>query len=94
VFFIILARNPMKYGAMVPFSGLAVVFVGMVCWVTGLVVEMPPRWILADSMSCVVLGTLIFAFWRRIIRFQEKQSRFSNCEADLSRPNCPNMRPA
>jgi hypothetical protein len=41
------------------------------------VVVMPPRWILADSMSCVVLGTLIFAFWRRIIRLQGKQSRFS-----------------
>jgi hypothetical protein len=91
VFFIILAQDPMKYGAMVPFSGLAVVFVGMVCWVTGLVVEMPTRWILADSMSCVILGTLIFAFWRRIIRLQEKQSRHSVSEAGFARPN---MRPA
>jgi hypothetical protein len=83
VFFIILAQNPMKYGAMVPFSGLAIVFVGMVCWVTGLAVEIPPRWILGDSMSCVVLGTFIFAFWRRTVKLQQTQSRRSTCQEGL-----------
>jgi hypothetical protein len=68
VFFIILALHPMKYGVMVPFSGLAMVFVGMVCWVTGLVVGMPSLWVLTDSFSCIVLGTLIFAFWRKTKR--------------------------
>jgi hypothetical protein len=72
VFFIILALHPMKYGVMVPFSGLAMVFVGMVCWVTGLVVGMPSRWVLGDSLSCIVLGTLIFAFWRKTKRLQQK----------------------
>jgi hypothetical protein len=91
VFFVILARDPMKYGAMVPFSGIAIVFVGMVCWITGLVVEMPPRWILGDSMSCVVLGTLIFAFWQKTKRLQQAQSRHSNCEEGFSYPS---MRPA
>jgi hypothetical protein len=58
------------------------------------VVVMPPRWILADSMSCVVLGTFIFAFWRRVVRLQEKQSRHSVGEAGFSRPSCPHTRPA
>ena len=86
VFFIILALRPMKYGAMVPFSGLAVVFVGMVCWVTGLVMGMPSRWVLSDSLSSIVLGTLIFAFWKRTKRLQQTQSGYSTCEADLQRP--------
>jgi hypothetical protein len=94
VFFIILARNPTKYGTMVPFSGLAIVFVGMVCWITGLVVEMPPRWILADSMSCVVLGTLIFAFWRRTARLQQTQNKLSASEAGFSRLIYPDTHPA
>ncbi len=68
VFFIIMAIHPARYGIMVPFSGLATVFVGMVCWVTGLVMAMPSRWVLTDSFSCIVLGTLIFAFWRKTKR--------------------------
>jgi hypothetical protein len=64
VFFIILALSPMKYGVMVPFSGLAAVFLGVVCAITGMVVGMPPLWFLGDSLSCYVLGILILVFWR------------------------------
>jgi hypothetical protein len=65
VFFVILALSPMKYGVLVPFSGLAAVFVGLVCGITGLAVAMPPLWFLGDSLSCVVVGILIFGFWRQ-----------------------------
>lgn len=65
VFFIILALKPVKFGVLVPFSGLAAVFVGLVCAITGLAVGMPPLWFLGDSLSCIVLGALIFLFWRQ-----------------------------
>jgi len=65
VFFIILALNPMKYGIMVPFSGLAAVFVGVVCAISGPIIEMPAVWYLSDTLSCLVLGVLILAFWQQ-----------------------------
>jgi hypothetical protein len=83
VFFIILAMNPERYNVMIPFSGLAMVFLGMVCWVTGLVMGMPPRLVLTDSLSSIVLGTLIFALWDKAKRLQKKQSRLSACQTGL-----------
>jgi hypothetical protein len=63
VFFIILALDPVKYGVMVPFSGVGAVFVGVVCAITGLLTAMPLWWFLGDSLSCLVLGVLILVFW-------------------------------
>ena len=65
VYFVILALDPMKYPVMVPFSGLAAVFLGLVCGITGLAVGMSPPWFLGDSLSCLVVGGLIFIFWRQ-----------------------------
>ena len=65
VFFVILALDPMKYGVMVPFTGIAAVLLGVFCGITGLAVGMPVLWFLADSVSCTVLGILIVVFWRR-----------------------------
>ena len=65
VFFIILALDPMKYGVMVPFSGLGAVFVGVVCAIAGLLAEMPLWWFMGDSLSCLVLGVLILVFWQQ-----------------------------
>ena len=65
VFFIILALQPMKYGVMVPFSGLGAVFVGVVCAIAGLLSEMPLWWFMGDSLSCLVLGVLILVFWQQ-----------------------------
>jgi hypothetical protein len=66
VFFLILARDPIRYGIMVPFSGLASVFIGVVCAITGLTAAMPTLWFMGDSLSCVVLGILILVFWRQV----------------------------
>ncbi|MHC4791574.1 MAG: hypothetical protein ACYS8Y_09100 [Planctomycetota bacterium] len=65
VYFVILALHPMKYRVLVPFTGLAAVFVGVVCGITGLAVAMPSLWILGDFVSCTVLGVLILVFWRQ-----------------------------
>lgn len=65
VYFIILALHPMKYGVLVPFTGLATVVLGVVCGITGLAVGMPVLWYLGDSLSCAVLGVLIVVFWRQ-----------------------------
>jgi hypothetical protein len=65
VYLVILALNPMKYGITVPFTGLAAVFLGVACAITGLVVGMPVLWFLGDSVPCTVLGILILVFWRQ-----------------------------
>ena len=65
VFFIILAMDPMKYGVMVPFSGLAAVVIAVVCLITGLMVKMPAIWFLGDTLSCAIPGILILFFWQR-----------------------------
>ena len=65
VFFIILALDPMKYGIMVPFSGVGAVFVGVVCAIAGLLTAMPLWGFLGDSLSCLVLGVLILVFWQQ-----------------------------
>jgi hypothetical protein len=65
VFFVILALDPAKYGVMVPFAGIASVFLGVVCGIAGPAAEMPTWWFLGDSLSCLVLGVLILVFWRQ-----------------------------
>ena len=62
VYLVILALNPVKYGVIVPFTGIAAVFLGAVCAITGLAVGMPVLWFLGDSIPCVVLGILIIIF--------------------------------
>ena len=73
VFFIILARRPMKYTVLVPFTGVAAVALGVVCAITGLVVSMPSMWFLGDSVSCIVLGVLIIVFWQKAKQTERKQ---------------------
>jgi len=65
VYFVILALRPMDYGVLVPFTGLAAVFLGLFCTIIGLAVGMPVLWFLGDSVPCVVLGVLVFVFWRQ-----------------------------
>ena len=66
VYLIILALNPMKYPVLIPFTGLASVFLGLVCGITGLTVGMSPLWFLGDTLSCVIVGLLILASWKQI----------------------------
>lgn len=66
VFLVILALDPMKYGVLVPFSGAAAVFLGVVCAISGLVSGIPLWWFMGDALSCTVFGILILLFWKRV----------------------------
>ena len=65
VYLLILALDPMKYGVLVPFTGVASLFLGLVCAVAGVVAEMPPKWFLSDSLSCAVWGVLVLICWQK-----------------------------
>ncbi len=65
VFFIILALRPEKYGLIVPFSAVASVLIGATALLTGIVVQLPAKWFLCDSLPCIILGVLIFVFWQQ-----------------------------
>ena len=66
VYLIILALNPMKYPALIPFTGLASIFIGVACGITGLAVEMPVLWFLGDSLGCLLFGILVLASWQQV----------------------------
>jgi hypothetical protein len=67
IFFVILALNLINYAVLVPFSGLSTAILGIICLITGIVVEMPLLWFLCDSLSCLILGILIFVYWRTVV---------------------------
>jgi len=79
VYLVILALHPTKYPVLIPFTGLAAVFLGVVCGITGLIVGMPPLWFMGDSLSCLVLGILILVFWR-----QAKQASCVRCSTNTA----------
>jgi hypothetical protein len=64
VFLIILALDPLKYGVLVPFTGLSAICLGAVCGIAGSVAAIPTWWYLGDALSCLVFGTLMLMFWR------------------------------
>jgi peptidoglycan/LPS O-acetylase OafA/YrhL len=65
VFLVILALDPLKYGVMVPFTGIAAVILGAFCAAAGLLAKMPTWWYLGDALCCLVLGVLILVFWQQ-----------------------------
>ncbi len=65
VYLLILALDPMKYGVMVPFTGIAALFVGICAGIVGLAAGMPALWFLGDCISCTVMGILVLVFWKR-----------------------------
>ncbi len=65
IFFIILARDPLRYGPLVPFSGAAGIILGIVCAVTGALLGMPIMWFAGDALFCIVFGAAILILWKR-----------------------------
>jgi len=65
VFYVILARKPLSYGVMVPFSGIGAVLLGVVCLIVGMSLEFSPAWYLGDAISCIIVGALILFFWKQ-----------------------------
>jgi len=66
VYLVILAREPMKYGVLVPFTAVASVLLGAGCVVTGMMVGMPVQWFLGDGVPCIVFGVVVLLLWRRV----------------------------
>ena len=66
VFLVILAFDPMKYGAMVPFAGVSTLFIGLVCGTVGVISVMPNLWFLGDDLSGIIVGLLILIFWQKV----------------------------
>jgi hypothetical protein len=71
VFYIMLARDPGRYGPMVPFSGAAAVFLGITCGVTGIALGLSVLVYLGDSAGCIIMGILILVFWNKSRRETE-----------------------
>ena len=65
VYLIILALHPMKYPVLIPFTGLASIFIGAVCGITGLMTAMPHLWFLGDTLGCLAFGILTLMFWKK-----------------------------
>ena len=65
LFYIILALSPMRYGVLVPFSGLAAILVGVVCLMSGIKLGLSPLVYLIDTFFCLLFGVLIVVFWLR-----------------------------
>jgi len=64
-FYILLALRPLAYGPLVPFSGWAMVFLGVVCGIAGMASRIPTWWVLGDALWCLVFGVLIVVFWQQ-----------------------------
>lgn len=59
VFFIIMARDPVRYRSLVILTAWGLVFIGLVCLVVGLTVKMKPPLYIIDVAFCLVLGIVI-----------------------------------
>ena len=65
VYLIILALHPLKYPVLIPFTGLAAIFIGLVCGITGHATAIPRFWFMGDAVGCLLVGILILVFWQK-----------------------------
>jgi len=66
VYLLILAKEPMRYGALVPFTAVASLLLGAGCIVIGMMVGMPAKWFLGDAGGCLVFGVVVLLLWWRV----------------------------
>jgi len=62
VFFIILARNPLKYGSMLNLGAFGLILFGLMAFIFGLSIGLPLIVYLGDGLSGLVLGLAILIF--------------------------------
>ncbi|MBN1292608.1 MAG: hypothetical protein JXB48_12280 [Candidatus Latescibacteria bacterium] len=62
VFFIILARNPLKYGPMLHLGAVGLILFGLLALILGLSIGLPLIVYLGDGLSGLVLGGAVFIF--------------------------------
>ena len=65
IFFVILARNPLDYGAMLPFSAYGLLGYGVLFLVFGIRYELPARAYSIDVILGLVAGVLILFFQKK-----------------------------
>lgn len=68
IFFIILARDPLKYGAMVQFAAYGLLSYGVFCLVGGIKYPIPLGTYIGDVIFGVVAGLLLLIFRRKASR--------------------------
>ncbi len=68
IFFVILARNPLKYGGMLPFAGVCILFLGLFSLVGGIRYGFPVYTYAGDVIFCAVIGVLIFVFRKKAMQ--------------------------
>jgi hypothetical protein len=68
IFFVILARNPLNYGAMLLLAGYGLICFGIFYLVGGIRYGLPVWYFSQKSISCAVLGVLILIFRKKAIR--------------------------
>ncbi len=62
-YFLVLARNPRAYAPFLKLSIGGLMFVGLVCLVTGLALNMRPPWYLGDVFFCWIIGLLLLVWY-------------------------------
>ncbi len=65
VFLVILAKNPLKYGAMLSLGSYGLLFFGVLSFILGLSLAMPVILYIGDALFGLVLGFLIMMFARK-----------------------------
>ena len=67
VFFVILAKDPLRYGPMLPLAGCGLILVGLVCLAGGIRYKLPVIMFAGDVIFSIVAGLLILVFRARAI---------------------------
>jgi len=74
VFLLILARDPLRYGVLVPFAGAASAWIGVACGLFGIASGISVLWFIFDAIGCTVLGILVLRFHRAAVKEAEGPS--------------------
>ena len=68
IFFLILARDPLKYGPMLTLATYGLLFAGLSCLFVGLRYELPVVVLSLDAGFCIVTGTLLLIFRHKALQ--------------------------
>lgn len=75
IFFLILALNPLKYGAMLLLAGYGTLCMAVFCLVGGIWYSLPFFMYLFDFIFCGVFGVLILVFRKNALQAQSSEER-------------------
>ena len=66
VYFIILARDPLKYRPLLFFSAYGLIAGGLICFIAGLVIGISPLFYIGDGLFGVILGIILAVLTSKI----------------------------